>query len=59
MNRCPGYQHELDSSARLYPVSGGLPIVVNNKMIGVVGAGGYRPKPPVWSDEIWHTGSSK
>jgi glc operon protein GlcG len=35
-----------------YPVAGGLPIVVNNQMIGVVGAGGYRPNPPVWSDEI-------
>ena len=36
----------------LYPVAGGLPIVVNNQMIGVVGAGGYRPDPPVWADEI-------
>jgi len=36
----------------LYPVAGGLPIVVNKQMIGVVGAGGYRPNPPVWSDEI-------
>jgi glc operon protein GlcG len=35
-----------------YPVAGGLPIVVNHQMIGVVGAGGYRPDPPVWSDEI-------
>lgn len=35
-----------------YPVAGGLPIVVNNQTIGYVGAGGYRPNPPVWSDEI-------
>ncbi len=35
-----------------YPVAGGLPIVVNNQLIGVVGAGGFRPNPPVWSDEI-------
>jgi glc operon protein GlcG len=35
-----------------YPVAGGLPIVINNQMIGVVGTGGYRPDPPVWSDEI-------
>ena len=32
--------------------SGGLPIVVNNQMIGAVGVGGSAPKPPVWSDEI-------
>ena len=36
----------------LYPVSGGLPIIVNNQMIGVVGGGGYPPNPPVWDDEI-------
>ncbi len=35
-----------------YPVAGGLPIVVNSQLIGVVGAGGFRPNPPVWSDEI-------
>ena len=35
-----------------YPVAGGLPIVVNEQLIGVVGAGGFRPNPPVWSDEI-------
>ena len=35
-----------------YPVAGGLPIVVNKQLIGVVGAGGFRPNPPVWSDEI-------
>ncbi len=32
--------------------SGGLPIAVNNQMIGFVGVGGSAPKPPVWSDEI-------
>jgi glc operon protein GlcG len=32
--------------------SGGLPIAVNNRMIGFVGVGGSTPKPPVWSDEI-------
>ena len=35
-----------------YPVAGGLPIVVNHQMIGVVGAECFRPDPPVWSDEI-------
>ena len=35
-----------------YPVAGGLPIVVNQQMIGVIGVGGFRPSPPVWSDEI-------
>jgi glc operon protein GlcG len=32
--------------------SGGLPIVVNKQLIGVVGVGGSAPCPPVWSDEI-------
>jgi uncharacterized protein GlcG (DUF336 family) len=32
--------------------SGGLPIVVNNQMIGAVGVGGSAPRVPVWSDEI-------
>ncbi len=32
--------------------SGGLPIAVNNQMIGFVGVGGSAPHPPVWSDEI-------
>ncbi len=35
-----------------FPNSGGLPIVVNKQMIGVVGVGGSRPNPPTWSDEI-------
>jgi uncharacterized protein GlcG (DUF336 family) len=30
----------------------GLPIVVNKQLIGVIGIGGYRPNPPLWSDEI-------
>jgi len=32
--------------------SGGLPVVVNKQLIGVVGVGGSAPRPPVWSDEI-------
>ena len=36
----------------MFPNSGGLPIVVNHQLIGVVGVGGSAPKPPVWSDEI-------
>jgi glc operon protein GlcG len=32
--------------------SGGLPIVVNNQLIGAVGVGGSAPRVPVWSDEI-------
>jgi uncharacterized protein GlcG (DUF336 family) len=32
--------------------SGGLPILVNNQMIGAVGVGGSAPRVPVWSDEI-------
>jgi glc operon protein GlcG len=36
----------------LYPVEGGLPIVINHQMIGVVGTGGYPPNPPEWEDEI-------
>ena len=35
-----------------YPVSGGLPIIVNKQLIGAMGVGGYPPNPPVWSDEI-------
>lgn len=35
-----------------YPVAGGLPIIVDKQLIGVIGVGGYRPNPPVWSDEI-------
>ena len=43
-----------------YPVSGGLPILVNQQLIGVIGVGGYPPHPPVWSDEICaHTALEK
>jgi len=36
----------------LYPVAGGLPIIINKQLIGAVGIGGFPPNPPVWSDEI-------
>ena len=36
----------------LYPVAGGLPIIINHQLIGAAGGGGYRPNPPVWDDEI-------
>ena len=32
--------------------SGGLPIAVNNQLIGAVGVGGSAPRVPVWSDEV-------
>ena len=32
--------------------SGGLPIVVNQQLIGAVGVGGSGLRPPVWGDEI-------
>jgi glc operon protein GlcG len=35
-----------------YPVEGGIPIVIDHQMIGVVGTGGYPPNPPEWEDEI-------
>ena len=35
-----------------FPNSGGLPIVVNKQLVGVVGVGGSAPRVPVWSDEI-------
>jgi glc operon protein GlcG len=54
------YDEPYEVQLGLYPVAGGLPIIVNNQMIGVVGAGGYRPNPPVWSDEICvHTALTK
>jgi uncharacterized protein GlcG (DUF336 family) len=43
-----GYEVQLG----FYPVAGGLPIVVGKQIIGFVGAGGFRPNPPTWSDEI-------
>ena len=36
----------------MFPNSGGLPVVINHQMIGVVGVGGSAPRVPVWSDEI-------
>src|SRR6185436_11672776 len=37
----------------LFPNSGGLPIVVNDQLIGVVGVGGSAPRVAQgWSDEI-------
>jgi uncharacterized protein GlcG (DUF336 family) len=43
-----------------YPVSGALPILVNQQLIGVIGVGGHRPNAPVWSDEICgHTALEK
>jgi glc operon protein GlcG len=36
----------------MFPNSGGLPIVINKQMIGVIGVGGSAPRVPVWSDEI-------
>lgn len=35
-----------------FPTAGGLPIVVNDVLIGAIGVGGSRPNPPVWSDEV-------
>src|SRR6202008_1226250 len=36
----------------LFANLGGLPIVINHQMIGVIGVGGSAPRVPVWSDEI-------
>jgi glc operon protein GlcG len=36
----------------LFANSGGLPVVMNHQMIGVIGIGGSAPRVPVWSDEI-------
>jgi glc operon protein GlcG len=41
-----------DIQLGLFANSGGLRIVVNKQLIGVVGVGGSAPHPPVWSDEI-------
>jgi glc operon protein GlcG len=35
-----------------FATAGGLPIVVKEQMIGVIGVGGSAPRVPVWSDEI-------
>jgi len=34
----------------LFANSGGLPVVINHQMIGVIGIGGSAPRVPVWSD---------
>jgi uncharacterized protein GlcG (DUF336 family) len=47
----PSHEFE-DMQLGLFANSGGLPIVVNKQLIGVVGVGGSAPHPPVWSDEI-------
>ena len=47
----PGLEFN-DIQLGLFANSGGLPIVVNKQMIGVIGVGGSAPHPPVWSDEI-------
>ena len=63
LGRAPSkiYQNRVDQDATqefheyqlgFYPTAGGLPIVVNKQMIGVIGVGGFGPNPPVWSDEI-------
>jgi len=36
----------------MFPNSGGLPVVANKQLIGVIGIGGSAPRVPVWSDEI-------
>ena len=36
----------------LFANSGGLPVVINHQMIGVIGVGGSAARVPVWSDEI-------
>jgi len=36
----------------MFANSGGLPVVINHQMIGVIGIGGSAPRVPVWSDEI-------
>jgi len=36
----------------MFANSGGLPVVVNKQMIGVIGVGGSAPRVPVWSDEV-------
>ena len=47
----PNHEFE-DMHLGLFANSGGLPIVVEKQLIGVVGVGGSAPHPPVWSDEI-------
>ncbi|HWX39090.1 MAG TPA: heme-binding protein, partial [Candidatus Sulfotelmatobacter sp.] len=47
----PSHEFE-DIQLGLFANSGGLPIVVDKQLIGVVGVGGSAPHPPAWSDEI-------
>jgi uncharacterized protein GlcG (DUF336 family) len=47
----PSHEFE-DMQLGLFANSGGLPIVVDKHLIGVVGVGGSAPHPPAWSDEI-------
>jgi uncharacterized protein GlcG (DUF336 family) len=47
----PSHEFE-DMQLGLFANSGGLPIVVDKQLIGVVGVGGSAPHPPAWSDEI-------
>lgn len=47
----PGHEFE-DIQLGIFANSGGLPIVVDKQLIGVVGVGGSAPHPPAWSDEI-------
>jgi uncharacterized protein GlcG (DUF336 family) len=47
----PAHEFE-DMHLGLFANSGGLPIVVDKQLIGVVGVGGSAPHPLVWSDEI-------
>ena len=47
----PSHEFE-DMQLGLFANSGGLPIVVDKQMIGVVGVGGSAPHPPAWSDEV-------
>ncbi len=36
----------------LFSNSGGLPIIVENQLIGAIGVGGSAPRLPEWSDEV-------
>jgi len=45
-------QEFADIQLGLFANSGGIPVIVNKQLIGVVGVGGSAPRVPVWSDEI-------
>lgn len=36
----------------LFANAGGLPVIVDDQLIGAIGIGGSAPRPPDWSDEI-------